>query len=167
MNKLDEYKIPFSGLNEGVHHFEFRLDGAFFEEFGNEELSDAAFKIDMNMTKESTFMELDFSYTGAFKTVCDRCVAGLTIPMNGERTIIAKVHEPTEDEDILALGPQENELDLARTFYESIVVDLPLKRAHDEADCDPEVLKKLDRYSLNESEESDPRWDALKNLGAE
>ncbi len=166
MDKLDEYKIPFSGLNEGLHHFKFRLDGAFFEEFGNEELLEATFEIDMNMTKESTFMELEFHFDGTFETLCDRCMTSLSIPIKGERTVIAKVHEPTENEDILAMRPHDTVLELGRLFYESIAVELPLKRAHEEEECDPEVLERLDLYSLRESQESDPRWDALKNLGS-
>lgn len=167
MDKLSQYKVPFTGLNEGAHHFEFRLDGAFFEEFGDKELSKADFKIEMDMTKESSFMELDINYLGKFETVCDRCAGVVAIPVEGARHLIAKVHEPTENEDILAMRPHDTALDLARVFYELIVVDIPLKRAHAEEKCDPEVLNRLDKYSRSESIESDPRWDALKNLGGE
>lgn len=164
MDILDAYTIPFTGLSEGIHHFDFRLDGAFFTAFGNEELAEADFQVNLEMVKETSFMELNIDYDGSFTTVCDRCLGQLLLPLSGERHLIAKVHAPTDDEEILALQAQDTKLDLARSFYESIVADLPLKRAHEEEDCDPEVLERLDSFGIKSEETSDPRWDALRKL---
>ncbi|NNK80481.1 MAG: DUF177 domain-containing protein [Flavobacteriales bacterium] len=164
MDVLKPYRIPFRGLKEGIHQFEFRLDGAFFEEFENEELIDSSFSIDLELDKKPTFLELRFDFEGEFKTECDRCMEGLTLPINGSRDLIAKENGDMDDEDIICIGMNDTEVDLSRVFYEAIVIALPLKRAHEESDCDPEVLNDLDTYSRSDSEEMDPRWEALKKL---
>ena len=44
-----------------------------------------------------------------------------------------------------------------------IVLAIPNKRVHEsEEDCNQDVLDELDDYESEE--ETDPRWDALKNL---
>lgn len=164
VDKLKTYKIPFTGLKEGVHRFEFRLDGKFFEEFGNEELGESEFYVDLDLDKQATFMDMTIQFEGSFHTECDRCLNNLELELGGERTFLVKSEGDPEDEDMIILGPQDTELDVANSLYETIVAALPLKRAHSEDDCDPEVLERLDTYSHIDSEEIDPRWDALKKL---
>lgn len=151
-------------MNEGIHQFEFRIDGAFFEEFGNEELIDSTFEIELELDKKVTFMELHFSFQGEFNTECDRCMQEVSIPIKGKGDLIAKEDGNMDDEDIIMVKPNDTEIDLSRVFYEAIVIALPLKRAHDEEDCDPDVLENLDNYSRKDSDEIDPRWEALKKL---
>lgn len=164
MDDLKAYRIPFTGLNEGVHQFEFRIDGKFFEEFENEEISDADFKMSVELDKQTSFIEVGLSFDGTLTTECDRCLNELVILMKGNRRLVAKLDGDIDDEDIIILGTQDTELDLVSSFYETIAAAIPLKKAHDEEDCDPAVLEKLDTYSHMDSEETDPRWEALKKL---
>jgi len=164
MDTLKPYKIPFKGLKEGVHQFEFRLDGVFFEEFENEELKDSCIDIQLSMDKKPTFLELNFEAKGLFRTECDRCMEYLEVPIEAQRFMIAKEIGDKEDEDFIEVNVNDTELDLSRPFYETVVIALPLKRAHEEDQCNPEVTERLDIYSRSDSEENDPRWDALKKL---
>ncbi|NNC82233.1 MAG: DUF177 domain-containing protein [Flavobacteriales bacterium] len=164
MDVLKPYRIPFIGLKEGVHHFEFRLDGAFFQVFENEELTDSHFDVQVSLDKKTTMLEVQYDIRGEFVTSCDRCSQDLIIPMVMERELIAKSHGDLDDDDIIALSDTDTEVDLSRSLYETVAIGLPLKRAHDEEDCDPEVIDRLDSYSRKELEDSDPRWDALKKL---
>lgn len=164
MDVLKPYTIPFKGLKEGIHHFEFRLDGAFFQEFENEELADSLFEVKLTLDKHPGFLELDFVIEGALETLCDRCNEALSLSQAMQRRMIARVDGDAEDDDIIRLAEHDDAVDLSRALYETVVMGLPLKRAHEETACNPAVLERLNTYSRGDSEESDPRWDALKKL---
>ena len=79
------------------------------------------------------------------------------------------------DEDILVLGPAEHLLDVREFLYESTMLGLPIRRVHENMDdCDPQVLEWLTgsvevapEDVEEETEETDPRWAALKGLSSD
>ena len=165
VDPLRTYDIPFVGLSEGEHSFDFALEGKFFEIFGNEELADSSFHVDVNLNKKSSFMELSLSFTGDCIVPCDRCSTPLTIPLAGEYFAVVRFSDnPGEEEDIIYITPSEDMLNVAQPIFETIALALPSKRKHKKKDCDPEVLKTLKELSRVSSTEHDPRWDALKEL---
>ena len=71
-----------------------------------------------------------------------------------------------QDDDILILGPNEHEIDLAQYFYEYAHLALPARKAHaDEADCNQQVLQQLAKYKVDQT--ANTQWAALKNLNYE
>ena len=59
--KKKEFFIPFVGLKEGKHTFEYQINNTFFESFGYEEFNGAEIPVKAVLTKTSTMMELDLN----------------------------------------------------------------------------------------------------------
>ena len=74
------------------------------------------------------------------------------------------------DEDILVLGPAEHLLDVKELLYETTMLGMPLRRAHENIeDCDQDVVRWLtgsvdDAPDEVQDDDIDPRWAALKGL---
>ena len=118
-------------------------------------------------------MHFDVHVTGTVRSSCDRCNAPVTLSIDHRVRYVVKFGDRTyrNDDDILVLGPAEHLLDVSEFLYESTVLGMPLRRAHEhEEDCDPKVLQWLtgsvDFAPDEEQEETDPRWAALKGLSS-
>ncbi len=169
MKKRDKIIIPFEGLKDGIHEFDFSIGDTFFQNFENSLIEKGEFEIKIEFEKKPSFFQFDLTYKGHIETICDRCLDDLKLNMKGNVAYIVKVTEKLNDEedDIIYLSPNEQELDLTHLVYENIHLALPIKKAHkSKKDCNPEVIKKLEEINITEekNEEHDPRWDALKNL---
>jgi len=56
-------------------------------------------------------------------------------------------------------------LDLSQYLYESLIVSLPIKKVHPDNECNKEMIKRLNPSKTKKTKnDSDPRWDALKNI---
>lgn len=165
--------IQFSGLKSGIYEFEYVLDGGFFEGFENEELKDGKVGFAVNLEKKDRLLMIKFVWEGVIKSVCDRCLGELNIPVKGEQVICVKFSdtETSEDENVVYLPEDAYQIDLAQWMYELVAVSMPMQRVHAEGECDPEMLKFIAEADNgqegergNKSGEADPRWDALKQL---
>lgn len=168
-----DYIIQFVGLNVGQHEFDFDIDDKFFEGLDYSEIKQGNIHIDLTLLKQSTMMVLHFNINGTVKMDCDRCTAPLSLPISGNYKLIVKVggHESGgEDDDIITVAANEHQLDLTQYIYEYITLSLPIKRVHPdnekgESTCDKKMLKKLENFLIEEEkEETDPRWNGLKNI---
>lgn len=178
MRKLAEYLIPFVGLKQGSHHFDYRIDNEFFEHFEYDEFNSADVKIDLLFEKKSTMMELTFQASGSVNVNCDLTNELYDQPVDGQLMLVVKFGDEFNDdnEDILILPHGEFELNVAQYIYELIVLSVPLKRVHpgvEDGTLESEVLVKLEELSPkaakeideeDSGEDIDPRWDKLKNL---
>lgn len=158
--------IQFEGLKEGVHHFDFEVNDAFFTVFEGSLIDRADLKVSLKLEKKSTMMMLDFSIGGVVIWQCDRCGDPLDIPMDLNQQLIVKYgseeDEPTEE---LAFIPHSAfEIDVAPFIYEYIVLALPLRNVHAPGTCNPESVALLDKLNTREDADIDPRWSKLKDL---
>ena len=64
MKPLKEFVIPFVGLKEGEHHFEFKVDDTFFEYFEYEDFNNVDVVVNMSLNKKATLLELHFEAEG-------------------------------------------------------------------------------------------------------
>lgn len=176
MGSLSKYRIVYQGLSEGVHDFDIDVDNSFFESLEYSEIKKGNLKVKIILHKKSTFLELDFQITGNVELLCDRCLDEYNQAIEYDGKLFVKFSEMEEDlaENIICLSLAEHELDISHYIYESINLSIPIKRVHPEDEngevtCNPEMLKKLDNYKINEPTEDeniDPRWNDLKNLKA-
>jgi uncharacterized metal-binding protein YceD (DUF177 family) len=167
------YIIQFQGLSMGLHEYEFDIDDSFFEDFDYSEIKQGQIKVNLSLLKQSTMMVLNFKISGTVKQDCDRCTSPLDLQINGDYKLIIKVggsDTGNEDDDIITVAANEHQLDLQQHIYEYITLSLPIQRIHPtddkgESTCDKEMLKKLEDFLIDEEkEESDPRWNDLKNI---
>lgn len=172
MNYMKQFMISFSGLSLGKHDYEFEVGDAFFESLEFSEIRKGNVHVDMTLEKTTVMLLLNFSIKGEVTVTCDRCADEFEMPVSGENRLIVKFGSvPMEEtEDIIVIPEGEHEIDVSQFIYEYIILALPLQRIHPDDEegnslCDPEVLKKLEEISVRQqSEETDPRWDALKGL---
>ena len=169
MRPFQAYEVPFLGLKEGFHDFEFEVNDTFFSHFEFSQIEAAELNVGMTLEKQSTMMILEFDLNGSVKSFCDRCGAPMDLEIEHQDRVIVKFGDETEmtEDEILVLGPAEHILHLEQYLYEFAHLGLPSKVVHEnEEDCDQDALDKLSEWEIGEDdeEENDPRWDALKGL---
>lgn len=169
MKHLDQYTISFSGLAIGHHEFIFEVDEKFFSCFEGSEISSGAMQVRIDLEKSSTMLELHFHLQGIVRVSCDLCTGDFDLPVEGAEKLIVKFGEEEFEntDDIIILPHGEHQINIAQPLYEFINLSLPARRVHPEGECDQEMLIKIEEYRARDKEsgeETDPRWDMLKNI---
>ncbi len=173
-----QFKIRISGIELGKHCFSIDCDKEFFDLAGIEQLLDGRLVLRVEMEKSEKMVDFQCHFEGEVVAECDRCLAPVTLPMNFDERLIVKLvaenyrSEEEQEDDIWMMDENTYEIDLFHFVYESIVLALPIRIVHeDDADgdptCDPEVMRRLDEMNAENTEkeqDTDPRWDALKNI---
>ena len=165
---LDLFQIKFTGLATGIHKYSYQLDDTFFQKFDFSEVYNTQFAVELELDKRENMLVLNYSVKGTGSCPCDRCGDDYTLEVDTDDKLIVKLSGDDLDEDgIITLPPEEFEIDVSQAFYETIVVNFPLRRTHNKKDCNPAVIKKLEeleREVEDNSEDIDPRWSQLNNL---
>ncbi|HLV42497.1 MAG TPA: DUF177 domain-containing protein [Brumimicrobium sp.] len=172
MSSNNDFIIPFEGLKNGKHSFEFNITAAFFEELTYSIIQGGDIKVDFQLNKKDTMMIGDIEMSGTIQKPCDRCTDLMDIHVDISHQIIFKFGEDeSEDENLIVLPISAFSIDLSSTLYELLTVALPSRTVHKEDECNEEMLDLIDKYvdSSEQEEDSDeddidPRWDVLKNL---
>lgn len=174
MRNLKEFTIPFVGLKQGKHQFEYKIDNKFFEHFEYDEFNSADIEVDLLFDKKSTMIELTFKASGTVNVNCDLTNEPFEQPVDGELFLVIKFGSDynDENEDLLILPHGEFEVNIQQYIYEMLVLAVPSKRVHPgvlDGTLQSDVLDKLNELSpqpeeSRTEEEIDPRWDKLKNL---
>ncbi|WP_290698319.1 DUF177 domain-containing protein [Lacinutrix sp.] len=175
MKPLKEFTIPFVGLKEGKHHFDYEINNSFFEYFDYEDFNSSDLKVNVEFVKKSTLLELHFEVSGTVNVNCDVTNEPFDKSLNNEFDLVVKFGEEYNDEniDILIIPHGEYEISIQQYVYELIVLAMPTKRVHpgvEDGTLDSDILEKLEELSPKEKdtkedqEETDPRWNTLKKL---
>lgn len=175
MKPLKEFTIPFVGLKVGKHHFDYEIKKEFFDYFEYEDFNSCDLKIDLDFVKKSTLLELHFEVTGTVNINCDVTNEPYDQEIENSFDLVVNFGEEFNDEniDILILPHGEYEINIQQYVYELIVLSMPLKRIHpgvEDGTLDSDILNKLEELSpkikdtKKDQEESDPRWNTLKQL---
>ena len=171
-----EFLIPFVGLKQGKHQFEFDIDRTFFDAFEFDEFNNVNVKVNLVLEKQSTMLELHFKHKGTVNVPCDLSNEDFVLPITGSLNIVVKFGDEYNDDndEILVLPHGEYQVDIAQYIYEMIVLSVPTKRVHPgfkDGTMDAAILDRLDELAPKaqeeeeqEEHETDPRWDELKKL---
>ena len=168
MDKFRNYDIVFSGQKNGQHEFQFEIDKAFFQLFDTEqEFTDPKIVADVFMMKHSTFLEFEIKISGTVNLVCDITIENFDHDIENEIKVLVKFGEEYDDseEDVITIPTGDHAFNVAQLIYENVALSIPMKKVS--PNVSDEDLAILDKFSPKEDEEeqnSDPRWDALKNL---
>ncbi len=158
------FTIRFSGLKEGQHYFDFELNDDFFSQINYAEIERGGLKVEIEMLKHQNMLELMLEIDGTVDIPCDRCLEEMKLPIEAREKVVVKFGEEEDLEgEVIVLKDSAFEMDVSHLMYEQIMLNIPLKRVHPEDECDPEVLKRLSTEK-QDVEDSDPRWEALKEL---
>lgn len=181
MEELVDYIIPFKSLPDGTHEFDFKVGRPLFATIEHTLVEDGNLNAHVTMSKSQQMLKLHFDINGTIVATCDVCLEQFDYPVEDcEGDMIVKFGPTTEeiDDELFQLAETEDEINVAQWIYEILAVSLPIRFEHPEdADgnptCNPEMLKELSKYLITDektvseepnTEETDPRWDALKKL---
>ena len=166
------FVIPFRGLKEGEHQFDYIINNSFFEVYPYEDILDADINVHLNFIKKSTLFELGFTAIGNVKVFCDISNESYLQPIEGALDLVIKFGDDynNENEDILIIPYGEYEVDIDQYLYEMIVLSIPLKKIHPgiiDGSLKTDILDRLEELQPNKEQNNnsiDPRWDKLKGL---
>ena len=173
MKNLKKYTIPFVGLKQGNHLFEYEIDNKFFESFGFDEFHNSKFHVSVDFLKKSTLMELSFYVKGLANVDCDVSAETYDQEISGNFSLVVKFGPEFNDdnEEILIIPHEEYEINISQYIYELIALSIPTKKVHPkvlDGTMKSEALRKLEELEIHESsieeETIDPRWYKLKDL---
>jgi uncharacterized metal-binding protein YceD (DUF177 family) len=176
MKRLNEFLIAFIGLKLGKHQFEYQINKTFFDHFEYDDFENCEIKVKLVLEKKSTHLELNLKHKGTVFVPCDVTGEMFDLPIKSSIRVIVQFGEAfnNDNDELLILPHGEFQVDVSQYIYEMIVVSIPLKRVHpgikDGTLVSP-ILDKLKKLTIKETkkeetkaENTDPRWDKLKNL---
>ena len=172
MKDLKQFNIPFIGLKEKSHLFEYQIDKTFFDAFNFDEFFNANVQIQLTLNKKSTMLQLTFDAKGTVNVTCDVSGEPFDLEIDATLPLIIKFGEEFNDdnEEIIILPHSDFQFNVAQYIYELIVLNVPIKRVHPQVldgTMESEAVKKLDKLRVikeKTTEDVDPRWDKLKSL---
>ncbi|MEK9612764.1 MAG: DUF177 domain-containing protein [Flavobacteriaceae bacterium] len=171
MEALKEFTIPFVGLKDGKHFFEFAIDNSFFEHFEYTDFEKAQLVGNLVLDKKPRFLELSFDVKGIVKLQCDVSMEEFDHPVNIQFELIVQFGSVSNTSDeILVLSEGSYQISVEQYFYEMIVLSIPQKRIHPgikNGSLQNDIVKKLKELEPKENSlngTNDPRWNKLKDL---
>ena len=171
MDKLTEYVLPFVGLKDGQHTFDFDIDKTFFNAFEFYDFDQPSVKVKLLFDKKPGLMNLTFTTQGSLGLTCDVSNEIFSYQINTSLDWIVKFGDEYDDDndEFLILPHGSYQVNVAQPIYEMIVLAVPVKKVHPgviDGTLDSALLKKLEELQPKEEklEHNDPRWDKLKDL---
>ncbi len=173
MKNLKEFLIPFAGLKEGKHQFEYQIGDSFFEQFQFDEYEKVNVKVNFELEKKNTIIELCFAHKGTVNVPCDMTGENFDLDIKGKFDLVVKFGDEfnNENEELLILPHGEFQIDVSQYIYESIILSVPFKRVHPgvkDGTLNTEAFETLDKLAPKkenkENKDIDPRWENLKKL---
>ena len=171
MKSLSPYLIKFSGLKEGIHLFNYELGNKFFKNFDYYDFLDAKLFAKLELEKQSTLLNLKFSFNGEIEVQCDVSMESFDLNLETEHAVVIKFKDDiiSTDDKVIFMPAGSHSIDVSHLIYESIILAVPQKKVHpgiENGSLKSEIVEKLEalKPKKNFKEKTDPRWDKLKDL---
>jgi len=169
MKDLKAYKIEIFGLSNSTHDFNFTFNDDFFSNFENSLVSKGKGTCNVKLIKTASMITVNLAIDGSVDLECDRSLEHFDYPISVSKEIIYKYGDEEKElsEDVFVILKGEQEINVASFLYESISLEIPMKKLHpkfqDDSD-DNEVIYKSEFSDDSQEASTDPRWEALKKL---
>ena len=170
MKSISTHKIEFAGLKVGKHQFSFELNKEFFENSSFFDFNNISLKVDIDLTKKSNLLELNFHAKGSVNVNCDMTNEPFDMPFDKQDFLVVKFGQEYDDEDneILVLPFGEHKIILDQYLYELVILSLPRKRVHpgvEDGSLESEIIEILEKLKPSGlGIKTDPRWEKLKKI---
>ena len=171
---MKAFDIPFIGLKEGEHTFEYQIDKKFFDAFQYDEFDETQINVVLVFVKKPRMLELVFSSKGTIHVPCDVTGEPFDMETEGFLSLIVKFGETYDDgnEEIVYIHDSAHSINVAHYIFEMLVLSAPAKRVHPkvlDGTMDSDAFQKLEELKIRKSttnieETTDPRWGKLKDL---
>ena len=93
MNKKNKYKIEFAGLKIGAHDYEFEIDNKFFDSQDYTDFNSISAKLNIELVKKATILELTFKLNGSANVNCDVTNEAFDLSLNATSNLVVKFGE--------------------------------------------------------------------------
>jgi len=167
MESLVAYSIPFSGLKDGSHLFDYQIDKTFFECFPETPITDGIFQIHVEFDKKPNVIDLLIDFKGSAALTCDRCLEMMKLPLSGQNQLLLKYsEEPREEADVVYIPRELETINIAKYIYEFICLAIPLINTHDlvpDVECDESMQSFLEIKDTSTPEDNQ-LWNQLKDI---
>ncbi len=151
MDPFRVYSIPWRGLKDGRHSYVFELDDSFFKLYESSPVKDGKFSVEVELDHRAGLSTLDLSISGQFRSVCDRCLVDIDIPVSGRyQLVVKKGGAPSEDPNLVILPEDAHEIRLADILYDYTCLSLPIVKQiacerMQNPPCDQQVLRHIQK----------------------
>ncbi|WP_143962227.1 YceD family protein [Litoribacter populi] len=186
MKFFKAYDIEIIKLKEGKHEFTFPVTDEFFKHFeDNVIVNKGDLTALITISKEANLIDAIFDIKGSVELTCDRSLELFDHPLETSQRVRYKYgpEEAEINEEIFMITRDTPNINVAQLIYEFIILAIPAKKIHpdhvyemdeDDFDAEGELVYSSDEIDENEPEQgeessdseenTDPRWEALKNL---
>jgi len=163
MNIEKDFLIPFTGLKNGKHSFDFKVDDSFFENYSFNDFNHINAEINVLLDKKINLFELHFTSKGFANVPCDVTNQDFDLPIDSEIDLVVKFGDTFNDDhdEILIIPYTEHHINVAQYIYEMIALAIPQKRVHPgvkDGTLDSEALDYLG-YVNEDDEDLDDLFD--------
>lgn len=193
LGKFTAYKLPLKSLAAGTYEYEYRLGKQFFKDMESADIHDADLTVHLTVVHKRDVYQLDFHIEGTVTLICDRCLDDLIMPVETTYSLTVKYGDDYNDEadDLLVIPQSDNFLNVAYMIYDTVALTIPMKHVHPLGKCNRQMSAMLRKHRTHrpddedteledslidemdsmeaepQHQETDPRWDALKNLSTD
>ncbi len=158
-------------MKEGIHLFNYELGNKFFRNFDYYDFLDAKLFAKLELEKQSTLLNLKFSFSGEIEVQCDVSMESFNLDLETEHAVVVKFKDDiiSTDDKVIFMPAGSHSIDVSHLIYESIILAVPQKKVHpgiENGSLKSEIVEKLEalKPKKNFKEKTDPRWDKLKDL---
>ena len=172
MDALAPFRIPVANLKAEEARYNWELESDFLKLFDDEHESEKGrFSVIMDLTRTGTVTTLDFLISGVIDTTCDRCLAPIELPINGQYEILVKFGDPADTTDeVIFIDPEANGLNVGQHIYDFILLSIPITRRIPDCEqmenrpCDMTVLAYLTEKNNIDPDDTDSLWEDLRKV---
>ena len=174
MHKTDTISIDIYRLENGTFHYEFEAADSFFSVFSQEHFSKPQVSVHVELNRTDSMITALLNLTGSLQLTCDRSLEVFEWPLNLNERLLFKFGEEEKEltDELSVITGNTQKLNLSQAVYDFVALSLPLKKLHPkyrETENDTGDEQGLLVYSTaasepEETETSDPRWQALAAL---
>jgi uncharacterized metal-binding protein YceD (DUF177 family) len=170
MDIMKHFSIPFKGLKNGDHRFQFEIGDDFFKHYENDVITNGQFNVWLDFEKKDNMSIMQFSIEGISAMNCDRCMEIIQLPIQGKYDLLLKFgDEEDSNEEVMYVDPDISILPLGQLMYEFILLSIPITKVYNCQEdnprpCNDEILDKLEYDDNGLPPTSNSIWDNLKGI---
>ena len=142
---MKRYIIDAQTLQQQSFEFDLEVGMELFETMEMSDITGADYKFRVVGTRlTSNKLEIEVDGECSVVTQCDRCLDDVTIEAEASGAMVVYFGDeakPFDGEEVTL--QRGDELSIAQFIYDSIMLDLPIVRAHKPEDCNPEMLARI------------------------
>lgn len=142
---MKRYVIDAQTVQQSDFEFDLQVGMELFEAMEMTEISAVDFKLSVSGHKEASNRSvIELTGTGTVVTPCDRCLDDVTleVEVEAEMTVLFGDEAKAFDGEEVTLQ-RGDELNIAQFVYDSIMLALPMIRAHKDGECNPDMIARI------------------------